>query len=165
MRKLRENLELGLRSRDVRKDICLLVWQSPSERDTNKEVSEKGLISKQEGEGRGGWSIKDLTWDWSDHIIKFNNLTIIKLLTGTILKAERDATNNYIRQQAPSGTVPGKLGCIVILLRTDVQWHDTLLRWKTMMPAGITPATGLHCFCRHLSPQWTLHCLLCLISN
>lgn len=39
MRKLRDDLELILRSRDDRKDICLLVRQLPLERDANKEVS------------------------------------------------------------------------------------------------------------------------------
>lgn len=39
MRKLRDDLELVLKSRDDRKDICLLIRQSPLERDANKEVS------------------------------------------------------------------------------------------------------------------------------
>lgn len=43
MRKLRDNLELLIveRSRNVRKDICILVRHSPLERDTTKEVSQE----------------------------------------------------------------------------------------------------------------------------
>lgn len=51
----------------------------------------KGTIG-EEAEGTQG-----LMYDEGDHIIQVNNVTIIKLLTGTILKAKGDAINNYTR--------------------------------------------------------------------
>lgn len=102
--------------------------------------------------------IRDLTYDWGDYIIKIKNLTVIKLLTGTILKVKRNAINNYTRWQANWDVVSSYLW---------LTSSNTLLHLKNM-------GASLHCPCHWpqlllpspLLPEWTLHCLLlCFVSN
>lgn len=44
-----------------------------------------------------GEDIRNLTYDWDDHIIKINNLIIANWSNS---ESKREAINNYTRQQA-----------------------------------------------------------------